>query len=296
MFNLPDELSHFTPAHSFFVAIDSDGCAFDTMELKQKECFIPNLIKYYRLQPISKYARTVAEFVNLYSKWRGINRFHAIIKVFDFLGEWVEIQNHQFILPDIQSLRRWVIQESKLGNPALESEVARTADPGLKQALDWSKATNHAISEIVHGVPPFPLVKESLEKLSSRADLMVCSATPIEALRREWQEHGIVKYIRLMAGQEMGSKRDHLHVVGSCNYSQKRILMVGDALGDLKAAKENGVLFYPIIPGHEEASWERFYREIIDLFINDRFSKNLEMKLIKEFEAALPDTPPWFKS
>ncbi|NLE36422.1 MAG: HAD family hydrolase, partial [Pirellulaceae bacterium] len=58
----------FTPKNRYFVGIDSDGCAFDTMELKHKECFIPNIINYYELQGISKYAREAAEFVNLYSK------------------------------------------------------------------------------------------------------------------------------------------------------------------------------------------------------------------------------------
>jgi hypothetical protein len=31
----------FTPQHEFLVGIDSDGCVFDSMELKHKECFIP---------------------------------------------------------------------------------------------------------------------------------------------------------------------------------------------------------------------------------------------------------------
>ncbi len=39
-----------TPKHDFLVGIDSDGCAFDTMELKHKECFIPNIINYMELQ------------------------------------------------------------------------------------------------------------------------------------------------------------------------------------------------------------------------------------------------------
>ena len=56
--------------HDFFVGIDSDGCAFDTMEIKHKECFIPNIINHWGLQAVSKYARETAEFVNLYSKWR----------------------------------------------------------------------------------------------------------------------------------------------------------------------------------------------------------------------------------
>ncbi|HUU54575.1 MAG TPA: HAD family hydrolase, partial [Armatimonadota bacterium] len=42
-------LRDFAPQHEFFVGIDSDGCAFDTMEIKHKECFIPNIIKHWDL-------------------------------------------------------------------------------------------------------------------------------------------------------------------------------------------------------------------------------------------------------
>ena len=81
MGTIPDAaqvLVAFKPEHSFFVGIDSDGCAFDAMELKQKECFIPSTIRVWGLQPISKYAREAAEWVNLYSKWRGANRLSLI--------------------------------------------------------------------------------------------------------------------------------------------------------------------------------------------------------------------------
>ena len=57
------ELKNHQPAKKFLIAIDSDGCAFDSMEIKHKECFIPNIVKYWNLQPISKYARRAAEFV-----------------------------------------------------------------------------------------------------------------------------------------------------------------------------------------------------------------------------------------
>ncbi len=52
-----DKLLAFKPRHRFFVGIDSDGCVFDTMEIKHKECFVPNIIKYWKLQAVSKYAR-----------------------------------------------------------------------------------------------------------------------------------------------------------------------------------------------------------------------------------------------
>ena len=80
-------LSGFRKTKDFFIGIDSDGCAFDTMEVKHKECFIPNIIKFFDLAAISKYAREVAEFVNLYSYWRGVNRFPGLILTFDMLAD-----------------------------------------------------------------------------------------------------------------------------------------------------------------------------------------------------------------
>ena len=61
-------LRDFKPQAKFFVGIDSDGCVFDTMEIKHKECFAPMFIKHFHLQAASKYAREDWEFVNLYSK------------------------------------------------------------------------------------------------------------------------------------------------------------------------------------------------------------------------------------
>ncbi|MGA2799697.1 MAG: HAD family hydrolase, partial [Thermoguttaceae bacterium] len=81
-----------TPKYDYLVGIDSDGCAFDTMELKHKECFIPNIINYFELQGVSKYAREAAEFVNLYSKSRGINRFPALIEALEWLQKRPEVK------------------------------------------------------------------------------------------------------------------------------------------------------------------------------------------------------------
>ena len=46
--------------HSHFVGIDSDGCAFDTMEIKQKQCFHPQIMDEWELRPIEKELRMVA--------------------------------------------------------------------------------------------------------------------------------------------------------------------------------------------------------------------------------------------
>lgn len=286
-------LREFSPRRSFFVGIDSDGCVFDTMEIKHKECFIPNIIQHWDLQPVAKYAREAAEFVNLYSRWRGINRFPALLMVFDLLAERPEVRARGVQIPRAQALRDWVAKETRQGNPALAEAVERTGDPVLAQALRWSKAVNQRIEEMVHGVPPYPFVKETLEKLTPVADVMVVSATPGEALQREWEEHGVAGYAAVIAGQEMGTKAEHLALGARGKYPSGRMLMIGDAPGDLKAARANGALFYPVLPGHEEQSWERFYREACDRFLAGSFGGGYQVELIREFESLLPDAPPW---
>ena len=287
------KLRDFQPGRAFFVAIDSDGCVFDTMELKQKECFIPNIVKHWKLQGVSKYARAAAEFVNLYSRWRGVNRFPALIRTVDLLADWPDVQRRHPTLPNLASLREWTERETRLGNPTLQLEVERTRDPVLAQTLRWSEAVNTAIAEMVEGVPPFPGVMECLKRLSREADVIVCSATPMEALEREWREHGIDGYARVICGQEMGSKREHIELAAGGKYPVERILMIGDAPGDLKAARANGARFFPINPGKEEESWDRFLREGIDRFLSGRYDEAYETSLIQEFERLLPETPPW---
>ena len=69
--------------------------------------------------------------------------------------------------------------------------------------------------------------------------------------------------------------------------------MIGDSPGDLEAAKTNNALFYPILPDDEVASWERFHNEAMDRFFNGTYAGRYEEKLIVEFDARLPETPPW---
>ena len=80
---MEDILLNMKPAHNYLVCVDSDGCVFDNMELKHKECFCPATVNVWGLQSVSRYAREAAEFVNLYSKTRGMNRFPALVRTLE---------------------------------------------------------------------------------------------------------------------------------------------------------------------------------------------------------------------
>jgi phosphoglycolate phosphatase-like HAD superfamily hydrolase len=161
--------------------------------------------------------------------------------------------------------------------------------------LAWTVAVNDAVAEMVHGVPPVPFVRESLQAMFDRADMLCVSATPVRALEQEWNEHDIARFVRLVAGQEYGSKSQHLAAAAAGRYASDHILMIGDAPGDLKAARANNALFYPINPGDEEASWGRFCDEAMHRFFAGTYAGEYEAALIAEFDRCLPDTPPWKK-
>jgi phosphoglycolate phosphatase-like HAD superfamily hydrolase len=129
--------------------------------------------------------------------------------------------------------------------------------------------------------------------MQGMADVMVVSATPGEALVREWEEHDLTGYVALIAGQEMGSKQEHLALAAAGRYEPEKVLMVGDAPGDQAAAAANGVLFYPVDPGSEDDSWQRFFEEALPRFFAGTYAGEYMDAQVARFEKLLPERPAW---
>ena len=289
-------LHDFQPQHEFFVGIDSDGCVFNSMEVKHNDCFSVNLVKHFGLASISRQVHQAWDFVNLYSTTRGTNRFKAILLVCDFLREMQLVRKMGVAVPELSYLREWSETETKLGNPALQAAIDSATGERLdelSQVMAWSLGVNESVAEIVYNLPPFPGVRETLQRLQGKSDVIVVSATPDEALIREWAEHEIDAYVALIAGQEMGTKTEHLTITTKDRYPENHVLMLGDSPGDLKAARDVGALFFPVNPGSEDTSWQLFLDEAMDKFFDGQYAGTYEEALIDKFQELLPETPPW---
>ena len=294
-------LKDFQPKHNFFVGIDSDGSVFDTMGIKQRECFCPWLIAYFGLQPVAQAVRECKDFADLFSKTRGANRHKTNKRIIaELLPNHPMARAKNFKIPQYPHYFAWIDDpHSLLSNEGLRKAIDEATNPQarreLELALAWSERVNWAVEEIVKEMPPIPFVRESLEKIQPLADAIVVSGTPNEALKREWQEHDIAKYVGVIAGQEMGTKAQHIEYATKGRYEKNHVLVIGDAPGDMQAAKVNDALFYPINPGDEVTSWRRFHDEAFDKFIKGEYSGQYEDKLIAEFDSYLPELPPWQK-
>lgn len=286
-------LVDFVPTKEFFVGIDSDGCAMDAMDIKHLECFTPAYIKYWDLQPVSTLARETAIFVNLGSVTRGLNRWLALRQLLDLLRDRVEVAERGVTIPDYPELTAFIESEYPLSDLGLAAWAAANPSATADRMVAWGNGVNAAIADMVHGCGPFPGVREAMQAMHDDVDEMTVSATPLEALQREWAEHGLADYMQVIAGQEMGSKAEHVQYAAVGKYPLDHIMLIGDAPGDRDAAAKVGCLYYPILPGREKESWARFTAEALPKFLDGTFAGAYAEGLIGEFNATLPGEVPW---
>ncbi|HEY5586085.1 MAG TPA: hypothetical protein VIK78_16540 [Ruminiclostridium sp.] len=280
----------------YLICLDSDGTVFNSQEIKFKKFIIPCMIHIFGLEEISSFVSETAEYVNLYSEWRGIGRYAALLKVFDMLKLREEIRRMRFTLPDTVYMLKWLISESKHCKSSLLEYVKNTQDPFLIKVSEWDNTVDQSISNRMKGIPKFKYVSECLERASKYADIIVVSSEASDILRREWEESGLVQYVNVIAGREVGTKKSIICNIKTGRYLDSHILMIGDALGDLESAKANNILFYPIIPKREIYSWKRFYDVELYKFVMNQYSSKFEDDAISEFQEVLESIPPWEKS
>ncbi|MDP0495815.1 MAG: HAD family hydrolase [Verrucomicrobiota bacterium JB024] len=283
----------YTARHPRLIACDSDGCAFDVMDLKHKECFCPAFIKHFGLQRCARQARQVWEFVNLYSRTRGSNRFQAVGDAVKLLAAHPEVRDSGLALMDFEPIHHFLAHAEALGEPALARKAEATGAPALQAMLFWTREVNIAVKAMCHGIGPFPGVEETLRAASQECDVLVVSQAPRETLIHEWTASGLAELTATIAGQEFGSKAAQVEQALASNPSVREVLVLGDAPGDQQAAEATGAKFFPIIPGDEIASWERLRAEGLPRFLRGEFDAAYQSSLLDAFSCALPDTPPW---
>lgn len=274
------KLSEFQKRHDHLVCVDSDGCAMDTMTSKHETAFCPRLIDVYGLHEVDKDGLITKEWMrlNLYSATRGVNRFKGLAHTLIFLHE------HGVEVPGREEVVAWVNGAKVLSNDALKEAIANGGGAPLEKALEWSLAVNATVAEMsaAGNSHPFPGCKEALEHLRPHCDTAVVSAANSEAVEEEWTRCGIAKSMDLLMGQDAGSKAFCLQELSKKGYGKDHILMCGDALGDLDAARKAGTLFYPILVGQEAESWQRLTEEAFPRFLAGTYAGEYEESLIAE--------------
>lgn len=263
----------------YLVCVDSDGCAMDTMNIKHFQCFGPCMVRQWKLQKWQDEILKRWNEINLYSMTRGVNRFKGLLYALR------EIDGRYCRIADLDSLARWVEEAPELSNEALKKAVDENGkSPCLMAAYEWSRAVNEKIGELCDEVKkPFPHVKEALEYAHRYADVAVVSSANRDAVLAEWRRWGLLGHTDIVLAQDAGTKAFCIGELAKYGYGKERILMCGDAPGDLKAAEKNGVCFYPVLVRSEGKSWLEFTEKGLKRLLDGTYTGDYQEKKIQEF-------------
>ena len=254
----------------YIFCIDSDGCAMDTMTYKHQLFFGPLAAKVFDVPNQGCFLKKWDE-INLFSKTRGVNRFVGLVMGLEYAG-----------IVGIDALKQWVDSTLSLSNASLEKAIEEKSSDDLKKALKWSREVNQHIKDYQGDVLAFSGVREGLAKLHELGKVYVVSSANREAVEEEWSNQGLLEYVDNLYCQDFGKKEDVIATLVAEGYSQDHVLMVGDSPGDLAAAEQNQVAFYPILVGKETESWKNLKDSFSQKFTNG----NVTTEALEELKQA----------
>ncbi len=255
-----------TLSSTFLVCMDSDGCAIDSMTVKHLKAFGPAFAEVWNVGEEMK--DTVLEEwnrINLYTLTRGINRFQGLVAI---LKMYPELDDES----EINRLAAWTETTKALSPTVLEEEYKKTELQIMKKALVWSKLVNQIIESLALA-EPFDGVKHAMEIIKEHAHIAVVSSANPAAIEEEWKTSGLYDMVDYFYSQADGTKAECISMLKKKGYEKQNIIMIGDAIGDQKAAVYNDVWFYPILVSRETYSWKVFVDEYFDKFLKGNINE-----------------------
>ena len=271
-------LQEFQRTKEYLICVDSDGCAMDTMDVKHFQCFGPCMVEEWGLE---EWAEPILERwneVNLYTMTRGINRFKGLaLALREIDGKYKKIDG-------VDELESWVANAPALSNDGVKVAIESGGGEVLKKALNWSVQVNDRINALPFEVKkPFDGVLEGLEYAHRVADIAIVSSANLQAVEEEWALYGLLEHVDILLAQNVGSKAFCIAELLKKGYDRDKVLMTGDAPGDLDAAKENGVFYYPILVRHEGDSWREFRENAVDKLTGGVYSGTYQQEKLDAF-------------
>lgn len=265
---------NFTKTKDFLVCIDSDGCAIDTMTIKHQRCFGPIIIDTWGLEEYREAILPRWDEMNLFSITRGINRFKGLAKMLE------EINEKHTAIDGIDGYLNWINTTKQFSNEELKNYIEETDNVCCKNVLTWSINVNKNIDALDDSLKvSYKGCKEAMEEILKVADIAVVSSANRKAVEEEWAQNQLLDMVGGIFTQDVGTKAFCIGELLKLGYETTNVVKIGDAKGDLEAAKTNKVGFFPILVNKESESWNEFATTGLEKL---KAGEILEYSVIKE--------------
>lgn len=257
--------------------IDSDGCAINTMTFKHKVFMAPKAYDYFNFEGKIDHQKFINDWlhINLYTAMRGANRFETLVYMLDYFD---------YPADQINYLKAWTERADQLSMTSLREEMARVGEQvDLKAAYQWSKDCNEGIHHYESDdYAAFLGVRKALAEIAKYGPIYVVSTANAPNISAEWRENNLDEFVTEYRCQEAGPKRMTLAKLVQEGNDPEDIIMIGDSPGDLRAAEQTGIHFYPILVGQESESWENFIERTLGEFLRGEMTQEKYTDMFKK--------------
>jgi len=311
------QLASWKPDYEYLTCFDVDGHLLDNMTSKQVIVFHPHFMDILGLRDIESFYRLHAEHHNLWSTDRGCDRHEAqsftcgSLLEDPVLAKTIDPAMKKKLESIKTSLAAYIGSIGETGgaygfDSLFAFQQSHGEDPNLTRLVIWSKACDLTFPFVTIPMQPFPNVRETLEFVSERADVLIVSKTPYDDICNWLERHDLIQYVTAVSGKEQGGKDEHICLAmggeyeasskkvtkQGARYQAQNVIMGGDGGGDMKAVKKNGGFFFPTPPGREEEAWRSAVEEVFGPFFEGKYAE-AEAGKIEAFEAAMLTDGPW---
>jgi len=235
------------------------------------------MIDVWQLEPWKDAILARWNEINLYSLTRGINRFLGLEMML------CEIDATYTKIDGLSHYSKWCKETITYSNSEVKSQITKGAHRVFEMVLEWSERVNHGVELIADQIKPFDGVSKALKLMRDSADIAIVSSANPGAVRDEWTRFGLINWVDYVMAQDAGTKFDCIAKLLQNGYAKDHVVMIGDALGDRQAAEENGILYFPILAGQENTSWEQWIDEGCFKFYAGTYSGSYQDEQIERF-------------
>lgn len=279
-----DDIRSFQKSKEYLVCVDSDGCVFDTMDSKHILCFAPSLAEVWDFGERAESVVKRWNDVNLYTMNRGMNRFKALAVLMR------ELHESGMQVGDVTVLEKWITESPELSEPALVRDMEKYDSEILRKTLSWSRRVNKKIKELPEDARRlYDGAAAALQKMHMYADVVIVSTANRASLEDDWGRSGLLQHVDLLLDQNSGSKEYCIRELLKKGYDKDKVIMIGDAPGDYRAAVKNEVFFYPILVRYEEESWKEFRTHGFECLLSGHYGGAYQTERLSEFRKNLDD-------
>ncbi|MBN1257314.1 MAG: hypothetical protein JXA52_06375 [Planctomycetes bacterium] len=257
--------------HDTAIALDFDGVCKLFTKHKHQIMFTLLFLHVREFQRVSyDIFREAYSYINFKSpEYAGKERFRCVNALAAHLVE----KGYPCGIPGVAA----AVQELEAAGRKLSAENLKDyADADdVARLLAWSEEVNQRLTELTEiGLVP-GLQENIFTPFREKVDFYLVSTASEGSIRASMEKEGI-DFIARYFGQESATKAESL--VAFCKTGYKQVIMFGDHFVDTMAAQtaaetappEVAMLFAPVIPDEEEASFAEGKKIIDALFAGDR--------------------------